>query len=85
LWPRASLAHDAGLPLSPPGTVDFALAHNVASKREVDDVLAQAEAAGAAIVKAAHATFYGGYAGYFQDPDRHLWEVAWNPGLLPAD
>ncbi len=85
LWPRASLAHDSGLPLGPRGSVDAALAHNVASRAEVDAVMAQATAAGAAIVKRPHETFYGGYAGYFHDPDGHLWEVAWNPALLPPD
>lgn len=79
LWPRTSLAHDAGLPVSASGSVDFALAHNVSSREEVDVVMAQAAAAGAVIVKPAGDTFWGGYAGYFQDPDRHLWEVAWNP------
>jgi uncharacterized protein len=82
LWPRASLAHDSGLPVSKPASTDFALAHNVSSKAEVDDVMAQALRAGATLVKPARDTFWGGYAGYFQDPDRHLWEVAWNPGLL---
>ena len=85
LWPRASLAHDAGLPLSknnPPGS---SLAHNVASKAEVDAAMGEARKAGARIVKAAHDTFWGGYAGYFQDPDGHLWEVAWNPQFQPAD
>lgn len=85
LWPRASLAHDAGLPSSQPGATDFCLAHNVASKAEVDAVMAQARAAGAVIVKPAQDTFWGGYAGYFQDPDMHLWEVAWNPQMLPAE
>ncbi|NLD55283.1 MAG: VOC family protein [Burkholderiaceae bacterium] len=79
LWPRASLAHDSGLPQQPPGSVDFSLAHNVASREEVRAVMAQAEAAGARIVKPAADTFWGGYAGYFRDPDHHLWEVAWNP------
>lgn len=81
LWPRRSLAADAGLTLSPPGTTDFSLAHNVDSAEEVDAVIAQAAKAGAAVVKPAQATFYGGYAGYFTDPDGHLWEVAFNPGL----
>ncbi|HUQ25589.1 MAG TPA: VOC family protein [Burkholderiales bacterium] len=85
LWPRKSLAHDSGLAETVPSPTDFCLAHNVASKEEVDQVMAQARAAGARIVKPAHATFYGGYAGYFQDPDRHLWEVAWNPQMLPVD
>lgn len=85
LWPRTSLAHDTGLPLGPPSATEFALAHNVASKNEVDTVIAQAGAAGAVIVKPPHETFWGGYAGYFQDPDQHLWEVAWNPRMLPPE
>jgi uncharacterized glyoxalase superfamily protein PhnB len=59
------------------------LGHNVASRAEVDAVMAQARRAGAAIVKPANDTFWGGYAGYFQDPDGHLWEIVWNPDLLP--
>jgi catechol 2,3-dioxygenase-like lactoylglutathione lyase family enzyme len=85
LWPRASLAHDAGITVSPRSPTDFSLAHNVRSKPEVDAVMAQAARAGARVVKAAGDTFYGGYAGYFQDPDGHLWEVAWNPEMLPTD
>ena len=85
IWPRASLAHDAGLRVSPPSSTDFALAHNVSSRDGVDAVMAQARAAGATIVKPAVDTFWGGYAGYFQDPDGHLWEVAWNPRMLPQD
>jgi uncharacterized glyoxalase superfamily protein PhnB len=84
LWPRASLAHDAGLPVGPRSATEFSLAHNVATRAEVDAVLQQAQGAGAAIVKPAQDTFWGGYAGYFQDPDGHLWEVAFNPDLLPA-
>ena len=79
IWPRASISHDSGLPLSSPSATEFTIGHNVSSKVEVDVVMAQAKAAGAAIVKAAHDTFWGGYAGYFQDPDKHLWEVVWNP------
>lgn len=85
LWPRASLAHDTGLSVSPASPTDVCLAHNVLSKTEVDAVMAQAAAAGARIVKPARDTFWGGYAGYFQDPDGHLWEVAWNPQMLPAE
>ncbi len=85
LWPRKSLAHDTGLPLGNPSATDFSLAHNVSSRQEVDAVLAQAEKAGAAIVKPAHDTFWGGYAGYFQDPDRHVWEIAWNPHWTAPD
>ncbi|MFC5606633.1 VOC family protein [Variovorax soli] len=79
LWPRKSIAHDTGLPASTPSPTEFTLGHNVASKEEVDAVMAQAVQAGARIVKAAHDTFWGGYSGYFQDPDGHLWEVVWNP------
>ena len=79
LWPRRSLAADSGLPLQPASATEFSLAHNVASEADVDALMRQAERAGARIVKPAQPTFYGGYAGYFQDPDCHLWEVAFNP------
>jgi uncharacterized protein len=79
LWPRASLAHDTGLPLGGSSPTEFLLAHNVSSKEEVDAVMGQAKSAGAVIVKPAQDTFWGGYAGYFQDPDGHLWEVVLNP------
>jgi catechol 2,3-dioxygenase-like lactoylglutathione lyase family enzyme len=85
LWPRDSLSHDAGLEKRPSGAADFAIAHNVRSEREVDAVMAEAKRAGATIVKPAQGTFYGGYAGYFADPDGHLWEVAYNPQMLPDD
>lgn len=83
LWPRASLAHDTGLAVAPRSPTDFCLAHNVASRDAVDAVMEEARRAGATIVKPAGPTFYGGYAGYFQDPDGHLWEAAFNPQLLP--
>jgi uncharacterized protein len=85
LWPRKSISHDSGLPLSGSSATEFTLGHNVLSKEEVDAVMEQAKKAGAVIVKPAQETFWGGYAGYFQDPDQHLWEVAWNPQLLPPD
>ena len=85
LWPRASIAHDTGLPAGPPSATDLTVGHNVNSKEEVDAVMAQAGQAGATIVKPAQDTFYGGYAGYFQDPDGHLWEVAWNPAWRVAE
>lgn len=85
LWPRASLAHDTGLPLAARGAAQMSLGHNVASRAAVDAVLGEARAAGAVVVKPAQDTFWGGYAGYFQDPDGHLWEVVWNPQLLPAE
>lgn len=81
LWPRKSLAADTGLLLQPSSATAFSLAHIVGSPAEVDALMSQALCAGATIVKPAQATFYGGYAGYFQDPDGHLWEVAFNPGL----
>jgi uncharacterized protein len=79
LWPRASLATDAKLPLHPPSPTEFSIGHNVSTRKEVDAVMAQAARAGARIAKAAEETFWGGYAGYFQDPDGHLWEIVWNP------
>jgi catechol 2,3-dioxygenase-like lactoylglutathione lyase family enzyme len=85
LWPRASLSRDSGLPVGKPSATDVCLAHNVRSQQEVDAVMAQAKAAGATIVKPAQKTFWGGYAGYFSDPDQHLWEVAWNPQMLPPE
>src|ERR687885_2285168 len=85
LWPRTSIAHDSGIPVQPPSATDFTIGHNVNSRAEVDAVMDQARRAGATIVKAAGETFYGGYAGYFQDPDGHLWEVAWNPQLVVPD
>lgn len=81
LWPRRSLAADTGLPVGPRSATEFSIAHNVASRDAVDAVMAQAEAAGARIVVRPRPTFYGGHAGYFQDPDGHLWEVAFNPDL----
>lgn len=82
LWPRADLAHDSGLSRSPPSSTEFSLGHNVNSRAEVDRVMETARAAGAEIIKPARETFWGGYAGYFSDPDGHLWEVAWNPQLV---
>jgi catechol 2,3-dioxygenase-like lactoylglutathione lyase family enzyme len=85
VWPRASLAHDTGLANGAPSPTELSLGHNVASKEDVDVVMWQAREAGARIVKPAADTFWGGYGGYFQDPDGHLWEVVWNPDLLPDD
>lgn len=79
IWPRKSLAHDSGIQPGPPSPTEFTLGHNVASTAEVDAVMEQARNAGAHIVKQAGKTFWGGYAGYFQDPDGHLWEAVWNP------
>jgi catechol 2,3-dioxygenase-like lactoylglutathione lyase family enzyme len=85
LWPRSSIAHDSTMPLQAPSVTDFTIGHNVGRKEEVDTVMQQARGAGARIVKPAGATFWGGYAGYFQDPDGHLWEVVWNPQIDVPD
>ena len=85
LWPRDSISHDSGLRKGSVSPTEFTIDHNVSSKEEVDTVMAQAQGAGANIVKKAHDTFWGGYAGYFQDPDQHLWEIVWNPHLVPEE
>ena len=85
LFPRENLAHDAGVPQGPRSSTEFALAHNVASQEQVDALIRQAEAAGAVVIKPPQTTFWGGYAGYFADPDGHLWDIAWNPNLIPDD
>jgi catechol 2,3-dioxygenase-like lactoylglutathione lyase family enzyme len=85
LWGRAELAADATVP-DGGGFGGVALAHNARSRAEVDAILEEARAAGGRLLKAAHETFWGGYAGYFADPDGHPWEVAWNPHFpLRAD
>lgn len=79
LWPKGSLARDAKIPVTPASPSDFSLGHNVNSKGEVDEIIRQAERAGATITDPPRDRFWGGYAGYFQDLDGHLWEIAWNP------
>jgi uncharacterized protein len=81
IWPRKSISHDTGLSEGLSCPTEFTLGHNVSSKEQVDQVMEQAGKAGAKDVKQPHDTFWGGYAGYFQDPDGHLWEVVWNPHL----
>jgi len=81
LYPRKEIAWDANIPLGSHSTTEFSIGHFVSSKKEVDEVMKQAEKAGGHVVKPAQDTFWGGYAGYFQDPDGHLWEVGWNPQL----
>jgi uncharacterized protein len=85
LWPRKSIAYDTGLALNTKSATEFTIGHNVSSREEVDAVMNQAKIAGAVIVKPAQATFWGGYSGYFQDPDGHVWEVAWNPQWTEQD
>jgi predicted lactoylglutathione lyase len=82
LWPRKDLAADAGVPLADhgPGT-SVSLAQNVARREDVDRLLAEAVAAGATLVRGGQATEWGGYTGYFADPDNFLWEIAFNPGF----
>ncbi len=79
IWKRKDIAFDTKLKLSAPSPTEFTLGHNVGSKVEVEDILEQAQRAGAVITVPGHDTFWGGYSGYFQDPDGHLWEVVWNP------
>lgn len=86
LWPRAELAKDANVTDDGGKFTGVALAYNTRSRDEVDTVLAEAVAAGGRLLKPAQQAFWGGYQGYFADPEGHLWEVAWNPGFaLDAD
>ncbi|SMD37677.1 hypothetical protein SAMN04488029_3407 [Reichenbachiella faecimaris] len=85
LWPRKSIANDTGLADQNISALEFTIGHNVVNKKEVDEVMEMAKKAGAKIVKPAIDTFWGGYAGYFQDLDGHLWEVVYNPELIPTD
>lgn len=85
LYARDDIAHDAGVAKTECSPTEFTIGHNVASEGEVDAVMRQAINAGARLIKPAQRTFWGGYAGYFQDPDGHLWEVLFNPAFLPED
>jgi catechol 2,3-dioxygenase-like lactoylglutathione lyase family enzyme len=80
IWHRASIALDSCVGQSEACSTEMIIGHNVSTRQEVDEVMALAERAGARIVKPAIDTFWGGYSGYFQDPDGHLWEIAWYPG-----
>lgn len=79
LYPREALAKDAGIPVSQPSSTEFSIGHNVGSKEAVDEVMEEAETAGATVIDPARDRFWGGYSGYFADLDGHLWEIAWNP------
>ena len=79
IWNRKDIAYDTNLKQTPISPTEFTIGHNVESKEEVDKVMENAEKAGAVITVHPHDTFWGGYSGYFQDPDGHLWEVVWNP------
>jgi catechol 2,3-dioxygenase-like lactoylglutathione lyase family enzyme len=85
IWAQDDIAHDTGLPKTAISPTSFTIGHNVARREEVDDVMAEAAKAGAEIIKAARDTFYGGYAGYFRDPNGHVWEVVWNPASVPVE
>ncbi|RHW32125.1 VOC family protein [Neobacillus notoginsengisoli] len=79
IWNRKDIAHDSGINQTPPSPTEFTIGHNVGSKKEVDMVMELARKAGATITVPPQDTFWGGYSGYFQDPDGHVWEVVWNP------
>jgi uncharacterized glyoxalase superfamily protein PhnB len=85
IWAQDDVAHDTGLPNTGVSSTAVTIGHNVARREEVDAVMAEARRAGADIVADARDTFYGGYAGYFRDPDGHVWEIVWNPAILPDD
>jgi catechol 2,3-dioxygenase-like lactoylglutathione lyase family enzyme len=83
LYPRTELAKDAAITVGPPRTGEFSLGQLVATREDVDAVLARAQAAGAFVPAPPHDRPWGIYSGYFRDPDGHLWEIIWNPRMLP--
>jgi predicted lactoylglutathione lyase len=85
LWSRENLAWDSKVAKQDSAATEFSIGYTVRNKEEVDTIMALAKKAGAKITKPAQKAFWGGYSGYFQDPDGHLWEIAWNPQLLPED
>jgi len=85
LWAQVDIAHDTGLAMQPVSPTALTIGHNVARQEEVDQCMEAAVRAGAEMIKPAQDTFYGGYAGYFRDPDGHLWEIVWNPDLIPPE
>ncbi|MEO8530289.1 MAG: VOC family protein [Deltaproteobacteria bacterium] len=85
LWAQSDIAHDTGLPQHPASATSFTIGHNVSHRDEVDQIIADAARAGAEVIKAPQDTFYGGYAGYFRDPDGHVWEIVWNLDMLPDE
>ena len=84
-WAKKDLAHEAKVSLGPRSATEFSLGHLVRSKAEVEALIDQARGAGAVVTDPPHDAFWGGYTGSFQDPDGHLWEIAWNPELDPGD
>jgi uncharacterized glyoxalase superfamily protein PhnB len=85
IWAQSDISYDTGLPILQISSTALTIGHNVMRKEEVDEVMKTAKRAGAEIIKAPQDTFWGGYAGYFRDPNGHVWEIVWNPQMLPAD
>ncbi len=85
LYPRSALAKDAKIQVSPPSPSELTIGQLVRSKKEVDAIMQQAERAGAHVTDPARDRFWGGYSGYFQDLDGHLWEIVWNPSVEVKD
>jgi len=85
LYPRSALAKDAKAPVSPPSPSELTIGQLVRSKKEVDAIMQQAEKAGGHVTDPARDRFWGGYSGYFQDLDGHLWEIVWNPAVEVKD
>ena len=85
IWAQDDISHDTGLPKHPVSSTAVTIGHNVIRRQEVDEIIDKAQRAGARIIKPPQETFYGGYAGYFCDPDCHLWEIVWNPQMLPEE
>jgi catechol 2,3-dioxygenase-like lactoylglutathione lyase family enzyme len=84
LWSRRDMAHEAKVSLGPRSATEFSLGHLVRSRGDVDALIEQARRAGAIVTDPPHDAFWGGYTASFQDPDGHLWEVAWNPEMDPG-
>lgn len=85
LYSRDNLAWDSHVKKGVPSSAEFSIGYNTRSEAEVDSIMAQAKKAGAKICRPAQKTFWGGYSGYFQDPNGHLWEIAFNPNMIPKD
>jgi uncharacterized protein len=85
IYSRKNLSWDSKTTEEAPSTTEFSIGYLTKNKNEVDSIMKLAEKAGAVVTKPAQKAFWGGYAGYFQDPDGHLWEILWNPQLIPED
>jgi uncharacterized protein len=85
LYSKDNLAWDSQLKKGKPTSTEFSIGYTTRNEAEVDSIMEQAKKAGAKIARPAQKTFWGGYSGYFQDPDGHLWEIAYNPNLIPQN